>query len=110
MTLISIYKYIKSTCRACFKENSSLHISIAKAGLQILDDRFTQKFYLSCQISERPFCHCTNSISPLHISIHHYTFVPECLTACTLKQTLSIMSSLIRRFFITRRQSSLFVN
>jgi len=31
------------TGRACFKEKSSLHISIAKAGLQFLNDLFYQQ-------------------------------------------------------------------
>jgi len=36
-------KYQDSNSRACFKENSSLHISMAKAGLQFLNDLFYQK-------------------------------------------------------------------
>src|SRR6218665_3999894 len=34
-------------CRACFKENSSLHISIAKAGLQFLNHIFYQEISIS---------------------------------------------------------------
>ena len=35
---------------------------------------FTKNFYLSIQISDWPFCQCTNSLSLLHISSHHCTF------------------------------------
>src|SRR6218665_1816601 len=61
--------------RACFKENSSLHISIAKAGLQFLNDLFYQQISLyPAKFPNGLFCHCTNSLSSLHISIHHFTF------------------------------------
>src|SRR6218665_2316241 len=36
-----------------------------------------KKFYLSIYPAKFPndlFCHCTNSLSSLYISIHHYTF------------------------------------
>src|SRR6218665_2238469 len=65
--------------RACFKENSSLHISIAKAGLQFLNDLFYQKSPIyPAKFPNYLYCHCTNNLSSLHISIHH----------CTLKQVL----------------------
>src|SRR6218665_2919965 len=35
---------ILASTRACFKENSSLHISIPKAGTSLLNDLFYQKF------------------------------------------------------------------
>src|SRR6218665_472285 len=61
--------------RACFKENSSLHISIAKAGLQFLNDIFTKKkSYLSSQISEWPFLSLHKQPLSLHILIHHCEF------------------------------------
>src|SRR6218665_468041 len=67
---------LKIQSRACFKENSSRNISIAKAGLQFLNDLFLPKKFLFIQPNFRMtfFCHCTNSLSSLHILIHHYTF------------------------------------
>jgi len=74
-----VYKNLpmEAYSRACFKE-TSLHISIAKV-LHSLHSNFLttflqKKFYLSSQISDWPFGHCTNSLSSLHISIHHFTF------------------------------------
>ena len=71
--------------RACFKENSSLHILIVKAGLQLLND------FISTKISTYPakspyelFCHCTNSLSSLHIRVITAHFGHH----CTLKQAL----------------------
>ena len=62
--------------RSCFKENSSLHISIVKsAGLQFLNDLFYQNISIyPAKFSNDLFCHCTNSLSSLHILIHHCTF------------------------------------
>ena len=71
--------------RACFKENSSLHISIAKAGLHFLNDHFYQKmsiypakflndFFVTAQTA---FHHCTFRFITAHF-VHH----------CTLKQAL----------------------
>src|SRR6218665_2629921 len=50
-------------------------MSIAKAGLQFLKDLFIKKFlFIQPNFQMTFFCHCTNSLSSLHISIHHCTF------------------------------------
>src|SRR6218665_1675077 len=60
---------------ARFKENSSLHILIPKAELSVLNDLFTQKIlFIQPNFRMTFFCHCTNSLSSLHISIHPCTF------------------------------------
>jgi len=70
--------------RACFKENSSLHILRAKDGVhaKFLNElpSFTQNFLLSSQISQWPsfitaqtaFHHCTFQFITVHF-VHHYT-------------------------------------
>jgi len=66
--------------RACFKENLSLHISIAKAGLQFLKGPFYQKQFLFIQPNFTPqtaFHHCTFRFITAHFVNH-----------CTLKQAL----------------------
>ena len=73
-----ICRYYMEGDRACFNENSSLHISIAKAGLQFLNDLFYQKISVHpAKFLNDPFCHCTNSLSSLHILIHHCTFCAQ---------------------------------
>jgi len=63
----------------CFTENSSLHIYIEKAGLQFLNEPSCPKNSIyPAKFPNDLFCHFTNSLSSLHISIHH----------CTLKQAL----------------------
>src|SRR6218665_3248049 len=76
---------LKIQSRACFKENSSRNISIAKAGLQFLNDLFYQKisiypakfsndFFVTAQTA---FHHCIFRFITAHF-VHH----------CTLKQAL----------------------
>ena len=54
--------------RACFKENSSLHISIAKAGLQFLNDLFYQK------MSIYPAKFPNDFFATAQTAFHHCTF------------------------------------
>jgi len=71
--------------RACFKENSSLHISIETAGLQFLNDFFTKKFIFNQPnfrmtlfvTAQTAFHHCTFRFFTAHF-VHH----------CTVKQAL----------------------
>src|SRR6218665_506051 len=78
-----------SLLRACFKENSSLHISIAKAGLQFLNYLFNEKilfiqpnfrmtFFVTAQTA---FHNCTFRFITAHF-VHH----------CTLKQALPLLT------------------
>ena len=75
---LGVRSLLTSLVRACFKENSwlhNVHILIAKAGLQFLNDLFCQKISIyPAKFPNDLFCHCTNSLSSLHISIHHCTF------------------------------------
>src|SRR6218665_1396481 len=75
---LAVTKYLVRNChyvgpiRACFKENSSLHISMVKAGLQFMNDLLDQNIFIyPAKFPNDLFCHCTNSLSSLHISIHH---------------------------------------
>ena len=66
--------------RACFKKNSSLHISIAKTGLQFLNDHFYQKILIYPAKFPKDlfaFHHCTFRFITAHF-VHH----------CTLNQAL----------------------
>jgi len=59
----------------CFNESSSLHIYIAKPGLQFLNEPSCHKNCIyPAKFPNDIFCHCTNSLSSLHISINNCTF------------------------------------
>src|SRR6218665_2023579 len=75
--------------RAYFKENSSLHISSVKAAVflaKVLNNLFSTKISIckaKFSIELHPIAYfrhwtddhyCKNSLSSLHISIHHSTF------------------------------------
>src|SRR6218665_707465 len=83
------YSYNAATtirvCSICFKENSSLHISTAKAGLQFLNDqklsiypaKFPNDLFVTAQTA---FHHSTFRFITAHF-VHH----------CTLKQALTTL-------------------
>jgi len=80
-SFISVEIFWPQWDRACFKENSSLHISNAKVGLQIFypkisiyPAKFPNDFFVTAQTA---FHHCTFRFITAHF-VHH----------CTLKQAL----------------------
>ena len=99
----------KMKIRASLKENSSLHIFIAKAGLQLLTDLFSHKISTyPAKIPNVLFCHCTNSLSSRHTSNHYYTFCASLhVKTSPDENTITFMQfELMKEFVIIQKPDS----
>src|SRR6218665_1091731 len=82
---------ILTQTRACLKENSSLHISMVKAGLQFMKNLFTKTF-LFTQPNFRMTFFVTAQTAFLHCTFRFITarFVHHCTLKQALTQTLTV--------------------